>query len=41
MEDNNILLAINCDGIGLKDSKTAIAMMELEEKELLIKEILA
>ncbi|MFW6265126.1 MAG: M28 family peptidase, partial [Bacillota bacterium] len=41
IEDNNIFLAINCDGIGLKDSKTALAVMELEaEKELLVREIL-
>ena len=41
-QDNNIILAINCDGIGLKDSKTAVALIELaEEKELAVKDILA
>jgi len=40
-EDNSIVLALNCDGIGLKDSKTAIALMELKEgNEFIVKELL-
>jgi aminopeptidase YwaD len=40
-KDNNIILAVNCDGIGLKNSKTAIAKMGLqEEKEMIINQLI-
>lgn len=40
-KDNDIILAINCDGIGLKNSKTAISMMGLpEEKEKMINQLI-
>ena len=40
-KDNNIILAINCDGIGLKDSKTAISMVGLpEEKKMRINRLI-
>ena len=31
VDDESIFLVINCDGVGLKDSKTAISFMELDE----------
>ena len=31
VDDESIFLVINCDGVGLKGSKTAISFMELDE----------
>jgi aminopeptidase YwaD len=41
-KDNNIILAVNCDGVGLKNSKTATAKMGLqEENEMIINQLIA
>ena len=39
--ENNIDLAVNCDGLGLKNSKAAIAKMGIpEEKEMIINQLI-
>lgn len=40
-QENNIDLAINCDGLGLKNSKTAVSIMGVpEEKEMIINQLI-
>ena len=40
-KDNNIILAINCDGVGLMNSKTAVAKMGLpKENEMIINKLI-
>lgn len=40
-KDNNINLAVNCDGLGLKNSTTAVSIMGVpEEKEMIINQLI-